>query len=166
MNECQASSRAQVGLRCNPQDSWAGSHASYFKPSTGLRWQLLCSFFTHAWGGLGAVSDTHPITLGSPQPIHMVAIKDEVVRRHYAASQPPILHTLPSSPPPPQPRVSPKTHLLLGYSTPAGLALTCGKICSWGQSHTGLQREDKSYSSLWKGSHCGLRTPKEGSPEF
>lgn len=84
-----------------------------------------------------------PINLGSPWFLTQSTPVRENVAWHRATScYSTLSHALP------EPRFT-STYPLPGRSAPADLVLTCGRICSWSQSHTGLQGED-SYSLLRK----------------
>lgn len=84
--------------------------------------------------------------------------KEEEVGRHRAASW--VSDLAPPNSPLHTPTRGPRqTHPPPGCSAPGGLSLTCGKICSWSRSHTGLQRKAARTELLttWKSSHHALR---------
>lgn len=68
------------------------------------------------------------------------------------SSRAPLQPTVPTAAPPPPSPLSLRTYLEPGRSASPGPALSCGKICSWTQSHIVL--EEKPWSSM-RAAHTG-----------
>ena len=145
-------------LRHSRQGSRTGSPIRHFRPSRNTNGSSPVLFPLMP----GAVWRQFLTSTPSPRQLSAYPTRCPQKRRRWGDTGqlpgPQIWHP-PSRLPPLQPRDPAKTHPPPGYSALADLSLTCGKICSWSQSHTGLQQKTGKTELLtaWKSSLQGLR---------